>query len=230
MPISAGLDLGHHRDRAHRGVDAALRFGLGDPLDPVRARLVLEQGGRLPSFDLGDDLLEAAGFALGGRQHLVLEAVGLAPAGVHPQQVAGEDAGFLAAGAGADFQEAVLAVVGILGLQLEQQLLLGGREGGGRGLDLLGRHLLELLVREQLLGLAQGLLGAQPPVVQLHRRRELAVLLVQLLEAAAVPRDLRVRQQRADLLQPLLGLRQPRADLGVDAAASHRRRPGGTSR
>ena len=36
------LGLGHHRDRRGRGVDAALRLGLGDALHAVRAALELE--------------------------------------------------------------------------------------------------------------------------------------------------------------------------------------------
>src|SRR4029077_14487215 len=67
-----GLDLDvdvfglrQHRDGRGRGVDAALRFGVGHALHAVHAGLELQPGERPAAFDLGDDFLEAALGALG---------------------------------------------------------------------------------------------------------------------------------------------------------------------
>ena len=59
------LDLGQHRDGRGRGVDAALRLGVGHALDAVHAGLELQPGERPAAPDLGDDFLEAALGALG---------------------------------------------------------------------------------------------------------------------------------------------------------------------
>ena len=47
-----------------------------------------------------------------------------AQAGVHPEEVGGEEAGFLAPGAGPNLQDDVLVVVGVLGQQQEAEFFL----------------------------------------------------------------------------------------------------------
>src|SRR4029078_9870647 len=64
--------LRHHRDGRVRGVDAALRLGLGDALDAMRAALVLEHGVGAFALDAEHDLLVAAAVALARRAPLGL--------------------------------------------------------------------------------------------------------------------------------------------------------------
>ena len=110
----------HHRDGAGGGVDAALGFGLRHALHAVAAGFELELGIGALADDAGDDFLVAAHFARAFRHDLDLPALALGIARVHAEQVAGEQRRFVAAGAGADFQEDVALVVGVLG---QQQLL-----------------------------------------------------------------------------------------------------------
>ena len=71
----------------------------------------------------GDDFLEAPHGAFAGGNHLDLPALQGREALVHPEQVAGEQRGLVAAGAGADFQHHVAVVHGVLGQQRHADLL-----------------------------------------------------------------------------------------------------------
>ena len=62
--------LRQHRHRRGRGVDAAARLGLGHPLDPVHAALVLEPAPGAVAPDLEDDLAQATDAGLAGGQQL----------------------------------------------------------------------------------------------------------------------------------------------------------------
>ena len=104
------LRLGHHGHGGGGGVDAALGLGFGDALDAVAAALELELAEGPFPFQAQDDLLEPAQL---GRRHvedLDLPAVVLGVVLVHFVEVAGEQGRLLAAGAGADFQDAAGAV------------------------------------------------------------------------------------------------------------------------
>jgi hypothetical protein len=74
-------------------------------------------GERAAALHLGDDFLVAAHGAFGGRDHLDLPALQRGEPLIHPEQVAGEQRGLVAAGAGADFQHHVAVVHGVLGQQ-----------------------------------------------------------------------------------------------------------------
>ncbi len=104
------LGLGQHRDGRRRGVDAAARLGCRDALDAVDAGFELQPREHATAAHLGDDLLEAAGFALALRQHLDLPAVEVGIALVHAEQVAGEQRRLAAAGAGPDLEDRALLV------------------------------------------------------------------------------------------------------------------------
>src|SRR5690606_19867338 len=102
-----GLAVRFHRDDRHRrgrGVDATLRFGFRHALHAVGARFELQPGVGAFAVDPGDDLAEPAVLARAGRFDLHPPALALGVTGVHAQQVAGEDRGLVAAGAGADLQ------------------------------------------------------------------------------------------------------------------------------
>ena len=82
--------------------------------------------------DAADDFLVAAVLAGALAQHLDLPALGFGVAGVHAEQVAGEQRRFVAAGAGADFEEDVAVVVRILGHEQPLQLQLLGVDAASR--------------------------------------------------------------------------------------------------
>ena len=128
------LGLGQHGDGCGGGVDAPRGLGVGHPLDPVHAALEFQPREDAAALDLGHDLLEAAGRALALRDDLDLPALELGIAGVHAQQVAGEERRLVAAGAGPHLEDRAL-LVGLVARQ-EQDLqalrgllhgLLGGR-------------------------------------------------------------------------------------------------------
>ena len=123
------LGLRQHRHGRGGRVDAAARFGRRHALHAVHAALVLQPAVDVLAGDDRDDFLEAAGAAVVDRQHLDLPAVALGEAGVHPEEIRGEERRLVAAGAGADFQDDVLGVVGIL--RDEQDL--DARRRGCRG-------------------------------------------------------------------------------------------------
>ena len=133
MRRSAGLSTtsptssasGMHRHGAGRGVDAALRFGGRHALHAVAAGLELELRIGALADDARDDFLVAAHLARAFRHDLDLPALALGVARVHAEQVAGEQRRFVAAGAGADFEEDVALVVGVF---RQQQLLQVGFE------------------------------------------------------------------------------------------------------
>ena len=112
----------HHRDRAGAGVDAALRLGRRHALHAMAAGLELQLRVGARADDLGDDFLVAAHFAGTLGNHFDLPALALRIAAVHAEQVAGEQRRFVAAGAGADLEEDVALVVGVLRQQPPLQL------------------------------------------------------------------------------------------------------------
>ena len=77
----------------------------------------------LPAID-GHDLLVAAEVVLREADDLGLPAAQLGIAAVHAEQIGGEQGGLVAAGAGAHLEDGALLVGGVLGQQLQAQLLL----------------------------------------------------------------------------------------------------------
>ena len=102
--------------------------------------------------------------AFARRDHLDLPALLGGVALVHAEQVAGEQRGLVAAGAGADFEDDVALVHRILGQQRELDLLLQ------RGALLLQRRLLGLRHRAHL-GVGLGIGDAAPRGRRSRRRR-----------------------------------------------------------
>ena len=117
------LYLRQHRHRRRRGVNAALRLGVGHALDPVHAEFEFQLGERAAAPHLGDDFLVAAHGAFAGGDHLDLPALQGGETLIHPEQVAGKKRGLVAAGAGADFQHHVAIVHRVLGQQRHADLL-----------------------------------------------------------------------------------------------------------
>ena len=108
------------------------------------------------------------------RQRLGLEAAALGVAGEHPVEVAGQQAGLVAAGAGADLDDHVLVVVGVALDHREADLLLERLDPLAR----VGEHLAQLgvlaVLGEQLARAGLVVDGAAPLGGQLRGRLELA--------------------------------------------------------
>ena len=110
LAIIVGLDvdfdvlgLGQHGHGGGRGVDASLGLGLGHALHAMAAAFVLQLAIDPFAFDAEDHFLEAAQFGGVQVEHFDLPAFGFGVVLVHVVQVAGEQRGLVAAGAGADF-------------------------------------------------------------------------------------------------------------------------------
>ena len=121
--------------------------------------------------DLERDLLVAAVVVLVRREDLDREALGLRVARVHARQLAGEDAGLVAAGAGADLDDHVLGVVRVAGEGIGADLLGELVEQPAAVDELLLGHLAQLVVavglgRQQRL----GLVGGAPRLAVAHAR------------------------------------------------------------
>src|SRR4029453_12146997 len=144
------LGFREHRHRHGGGVDAPARLGGGHALDAVHTALELEPAPGPAPLHQRHDFLEPA-YPGGMAVHdLPLPALALRVLGVHAEQLGREEAGLVAARAGADLEEDVLLVVGIPRDEQAPQLLLERALPGGQLVDLgLG----------QLAHLAVGVLG-----------------------------------------------------------------------
>ena len=135
------VGLGQHGHGRGRGVDAALRFGRRHALHAVHAALVLQAREHAVARDEQDGFFDAAGRRVAAGQELDLPAARLRVARVHAQQIGGEQRGFFAARAGADFEQRVLVVVRILGQEQHEDALLE--------VDQLGLELGQLLLDQR---------------------------------------------------------------------------------
>src|ERR1700680_157310 len=91
-----------------------LRLCVGHALHPVHAGFEFQLCKCAAATHFGDDFLEATHGAFAGGDHLDLPALQACKTLIHPEQVAGEQSGLVAAGAGADFQHHVALVHGVL--------------------------------------------------------------------------------------------------------------------
>ena len=100
-------------DGGGAGVNAALRFGDWDALDAVDAALEFELAVGLVAADAENHLFVAAGIVDGFGLELDFETMRFSIASIHAEKVAREEAGFVAAGAGTDFDDGGFFVVWI---------------------------------------------------------------------------------------------------------------------
>ncbi len=184
------LGLGHHQDAGRAGVDPALRLGDRHPLDAVHPALELEQGerglaglGRALGLDRDGDRLVAAQVGLGRVDHLDRPAALLGVAGVHAQQVAGEQGRLLAALARLHLEQGVVVVGGVARHQQPAQPLLGDRQPRGDGLGLLGER---RVLRGELARGPEVVAERRPVAPGADDRAQLGVAAVELLGQARV--------------------------------------------
>ena len=118
------LGLRQHRDGRGRGVDAPLRLRLRHSLHAMDAGLVLEHAVCAVALDLEHDLLEAADLCRVEGERFAREAAPLRVAREHPEEIAREERGLVAAGSRPDLDDHVLRVVRVVLQHRETQLLL----------------------------------------------------------------------------------------------------------
>ena len=149
--------FGEDGDGDGGGVDAALGFGGGDALDAVDSGLVLHEGVDLVAFEDGGDVLEAAADAgLGLGEDFDLPLVLLGEAEVHAEDFGYEERGLVATGAGAELDDDVLVVVGVLGEEEDFELFFDGGEAWLEGVEFGLRHLADFGVRFREHGFGVG--------------------------------------------------------------------------
>ena len=143
-----------------------LDSGLRHALDAVHAALELEPAPGAAALDEQHDLLEAAHAGRVAVHHLDLPLLPLRVLRVHAREVGGEEPRLVPAGAGADLDEDVLVVVGILRQDQRAELVLELALARGELVHLGLRHLAHLAVGV-LGGHVAGLLEASQELLVL---------------------------------------------------------------
>ncbi|MGF6370211.1 hypothetical protein OKW40_002961 [Paraburkholderia sp. RAU6.4a] len=227
----------HHRDRARRGMDAALRFGGRHALHAMPARLELQLRIRGIAGNSHDHFAIAPEVRFARRHHLDLPAVALGIAQIHAQQIAREQRGFVAAGARADFEENVALVVRVFRQQHFLQFDAERLHTIACCADFLFGEIAHRHVGEQFLRGGGVVLRPAPQPVMLDDRVELRVFARQLAVLVEVGGDVLAAQQVVQFGQPggqlvelALHARFHRAgsgaDSGMDAARGTGECPG----
>ena len=184
-------------------MDAALRLRLRDALDTVDAALIFQRTVNFLARNLADDFLVAAGGAFADVGHLAFPALALEVFGVHPEQVAGKDGGFVAARTAANLQDGVLAVLGIGRDEQDADFLFHLRQflfkGGGFFLGHL-TQVLVFLVQEDFFGVGQVADQFAVAVAGLNHRFQFLVVFVELDIFLHVGDHLGVAELGADTL------------------------------
>ncbi len=147
------LGLGQDGDGGGRGVDATARLGLGHALDAVDAGFEFQPGEDALALDASHEFLDAAEVGQLFFEDLEAPAHALGVALVHLLQVGGEERCFLAAGAGADFQDRRAGVGGVLGQEGEAEGLFHLGDAGLEAGEFLFGEAAHLGVGEHRLGL-----------------------------------------------------------------------------
>ncbi len=196
------IELRQYRYGAGRGMDTALRFSLRHPLNPVRTRFKFHLAVSVTAIEPGDDFLEAAMFTRPLIQHLDLPFLGLSVAAVHPEQVAREDRGFVAASAGTDFEEDVVGIMRILRQQQFLQRRIQFNLAGLEGLNFHLGHFADLRVRviQHLFRVFELLALIIVLAKTIHYGFDVSIFLRQGTELALVGDHLAVRKQGTQFL------------------------------
>jgi hypothetical protein len=162
----------------------------------VHSGLVLERAVDAVAGDGHARVLDPSGGVLGAVEQRHLPPAPLRVAQVHAQDLGGEEARLVAAGAGANLEDHVAVVVLVPGEQQDFELLLQPGELLAQGRQLLLSHLAHvgILVHEQRLVVAHLVADPLELAEGLDQRLELVALLGHLGEAGAVGDDLRVAQ------------------------------------
>ena len=192
-------------------MDAPAAFGHGHALHPVDAAFELQFGEHAGAGDIGDDFLEPADFGGVHADRLDPPALLRGIAFVHAEQIGGEQRGFLAAGAGADFEHGRARIGRIARQHGNRKLALGLGQLGLEPLDLFlgqcahfGIGIVDLLQLGQLAAQGADLLG------HLRHRLQLGIIAARGDEGIALERArgqprLQFGKALRDLGEALLG-------------------------
>ncbi len=187
-------------------MNASLGLGLRHALHAVRAGFELELGVDVVTLDAGNHFLVAAVLALTLGEDLDAPALLLGIARIHAEQIAGKDRRLVAASAGADLEEHVAPVVGVLGQQHALQIGFQRLELGLGFADLLLGHLAHvgIAVLEQRLSALEILLHlAQLPIGDDHRL-DFGVLAGIGAKTALIADDFGVAEQCGEFFETVL--------------------------
>ena len=199
------LELRQDRNGAGGGVDAALRFGRGDPLYTMRAGLKLVARKDPAAGDAADDLLIAAVLARAFAHDFDGESLGFGVARVHAQEVARKQRRLVAPGPGAHFEKDVVLVARIRRDEHLQQRRLRCHEPLSCGEDFLRckRAHGSIRIRQQLLGRRERALLIPKAAIALRERLQPRVFHGEVPELRRAPGYFRRGEQPPDLLEAI---------------------------
>src|SRR2546429_478765 len=120
------VGFGQHGDRCRRSVDAPLLLGRGNALYAMHAAFVFQPGINLVPLNRGNHFFHSPKRRRRTFEDLHFPALRFGVARIHAEKLSGEKRGFVAARAGADFDEHAFLLVGILGKKQKFQLALDG--------------------------------------------------------------------------------------------------------
>jgi hypothetical protein len=185
-------------------VDAPLGLGGGNPLDTVGTAFVFETAVHPFALDQGHNLLEAAHTGGVVIHHLYLPVAALGITAVHFIEVAGKQAGFVAAGTGPDFQQNVLLIQGIFGDQQLLELLFQAFFFPFQAFDLLFGQIFDLriIIPEQLEALVELGIDLLIGPEGLNDFRYIGMLAGIFLVGRAILQHIRIAQQGLQLAEP----------------------------
>ena len=176
----------------------------GDALHAVGAGFVAQPAVDAGAGDLHDDFAVAAQLGFAGGQNLGLPAALFGVAQVHAQQVAGKEGAFVAAGAGADFDD---GVAGVVGVARQQQVFDAGfgflQAGFGVSGFFVGK-VAQLGVVAHLAGGLQVGVCLLPAGIVVQHFADFGVFLVQFPEQGDVTADVFAGQLGVEFVQPVL--------------------------
>ncbi|MFM2241491.1 MAG: hypothetical protein RLZ97_346, partial [Verrucomicrobiota bacterium] len=132
------LGLRKHGDGDCGGVNAALGFCGRDALYAVDAGFVFEETEDLFAADAEGDFLETADLRGRGAEVFGFPATEFGVAGVHPEQLRGEERCFIATGAGADFDDGIAVLIRVRGEEGVLEFFLKAGQRGAEGGEFLG--------------------------------------------------------------------------------------------
>ena len=172
-------------------MDPALGLGVRHPLDPVDPALKFQPAVHPLAVHRKDSFPHAPQLGFAEVQKVQLPAAALGIHGVHPQQAAGKQGGFLAAHTAADLHNHAAAVVFIFGQQKQFERIFQLRRGLRFFADFLLYHGFEVRLQgvpafEQGFCLCQVIQLGLPGPVGLDHRLCLVILLHQLAEPGGV--------------------------------------------
>ncbi len=127
---------------------------LGHALYPVDAGFVFEPGKDPLPAHRRHDLADATQLAFRQFDDLETPAAAFGIALIHPQEIAREKRGLVAAGAGTDFEDRGARVGGIPGQECQAKLLLDLGKAGAQGGKFLFRQIFHFRIGQHRLGLA----------------------------------------------------------------------------